>query len=69
VQGSADTIIPLEMAKEYADAAKKKGDDAKMVVIEKAGHFEVVDPKSFAWEAVKAEAMALLKMSGSPKSK
>jgi len=69
VQGSSDNIIPLEMAKEYADAAKKKGDDAKLVVIEKAGHFEVVDPKSFAWEAVKAEAMALLKMSGSAKSK
>src|SRR5262245_16691284 len=69
VHGSRAQIIPLEMAREYADAAKKKGDDAKLVVIEKAGHFEVVDPKSFAWEAVKAEAMALLKMSGSAKSK
>jgi acetyl esterase/lipase len=61
VQGSSDNIIPLEMAKEYADAAKKKGDDAKLVVIEKAGHFEIVDPKSFAWEMVKNEALALLK--------
>lgn len=62
VQGDGDRIIPLEMAKEYADAAKKKGDDAKLVVIEKAGHFEIVDPKSFAWEAVRNEALALLKM-------
>jgi acetyl esterase/lipase len=62
VQGDSDTIIPLEMAKEYADAAKKKGDDAKLVVIEKAGHFEIVDPQSFAWEAVRNEALALLKM-------
>ncbi|HEY8461609.1 MAG TPA: alpha/beta hydrolase [Blastocatellia bacterium] len=61
VQGSIDKIIPLEMAKEYAEAAKKKGDDAKLVVIEKAGHFEIVDPKSFAWETVKNEALALLK--------
>jgi acetyl esterase/lipase len=61
VQGSSDTIIPLEMAKEYSDAAKKKGDDAKLVVIENAGHFEIVDPKSFAWETVKNEALALLK--------
>src|SRR5215475_3793824 len=61
VQGDSDPIIPLEMAKEYADAAKKKGDDAKLVVIEKAGHFEIVDPKSFAWETVKNEALALLK--------
>jgi hypothetical protein len=57
------------MAKDYAEAAKKKGDDAKLVVIEKAGHFEVVDPKSFAWQAVKDEVLALLKMSGPVKSK
>jgi acetyl esterase/lipase len=69
VQGDSDTIIPLAMAKDYADAAKKKGDDAKLVAIEKAGHFEVVDPKSFAWEAVRNEVFALLKMSGSAKGK
>src|SRR5215813_10119254 len=68
VQGASDTIIPLEMAKEYADAAKKKGDDAKLVVIEKAGHFEIVDPKSFAWETVKNEVLALVKTSGTTKS-
>ncbi len=69
VQGDSDSIIPLAMAKDYADAAKKKGDDAKLVVIEKAGHFEVVDPKSFAWEAVRDEALALLKVSGPAKGK
>jgi acetyl esterase/lipase len=69
VQGSIDAIIPLAMAKDYADAAKKKGDDARLVVIENAGHFEVVDPKSFAWQAVKDEVLALLKMSGPAKSK
>jgi acetyl esterase/lipase len=69
VQGDSDTIIPLAMAKDYADAAKKKGDDAKLIVIEKAGHFEVVDPKSFAWAAVKDEVLALLKTSGPAKGK
>jgi acetyl esterase/lipase len=69
VQGSIDSIIPLAMAQDYADAAKKKGDEAKLVVIEKAGHFEVVDPKSFAWETVKNEVLAFLKMSGSAKGK
>jgi len=69
VQGDSDNIIPLAMAKEYADAAKKKGDNAKLIVIEKAGHFEVVDPKSFAWEAVRDEVLALLKTSVPAKSK
>jgi acetyl esterase/lipase len=69
VQGSSDSIIPLAMAEDYAGAAKQKGDDAKLVMIEKAGHFEVVDPKSFAWDVVRGEVLALLKMSGSSKSK
>jgi acetyl esterase/lipase len=69
VQGSIDTIIPLDMAKDYAEAAKKKGDEARLVVIEKAGHFEVVDPKSFAWEAVRNEVLALLKTSVPAKNK
>jgi hypothetical protein len=38
-------------------------------VIEKAGHFEVVDPKSFAWEAVRDEVLALLKTGVPAKSK
>jgi len=69
VQGDSDNIIPLAMPKDYAGAAKKKGDDAKLVVIEKAGHFEVVDPKSFAWEAVRNEVLALLKTSGPTKGR
>ena len=69
VQGDSDTIIPLAMAKDYADAAKKKGDNAKLAVIEKAGHFEVVDPKSFAWEVVRDEVLALLKTGGSSGNK
>jgi len=69
VQGDSDPIIPLAMARDYVDAAKKKGDDPKLVVIEKAGHFEVVDPKSFAWAAVKDEVLALLKTSGPAKGK
>jgi len=69
VQGDSDNIIPLAMAKDYAGAAKKKGDDAKLVVIEKAGHFELVDPKSFAWEVVRDEVLALLKMSVPARSK
>ena len=69
VQGSIDPIIPLAMAEDYAIAAKKKGDDAKLILIEKAGHFEVVDPKSSAWEAVRDEVLGLLKTGVPAKSK
>ncbi len=61
VQGDADHIIPMAMATEFVEAARKKGDDARLVLIEKAGHFELVDPKSFAWPTVKKELLTLLK--------
>ncbi len=69
VQGDGDTIIPTAMATDYAGAAKNKGDEVKLVVIEKAGHFEVVDPKSFAWTMVKDEVLSLLRAGGPAQSK
>jgi acetyl esterase/lipase len=65
VHGEADQIVPLALATEYVDAASKKRDDVKLVVIEKAGHFEVIDPKSSAWAKVKDEVLSLLKVNGS----
>jgi acetyl esterase/lipase len=61
IQGETDNLVPPSMARDYADAARKKGDDVKLVVIEKAGHFELVDPKSAAWPIVRDELMGLLK--------
>jgi acetyl esterase/lipase len=61
IQGDRDGIIPTAMATSYIETAKRKGDDPRLVVVEKAGHFELVDPKSFAWAQVKAEILALLK--------
>jgi acetyl esterase/lipase len=61
IQGETDKIVPPEMAKVYADRAKQQGDDIKLVVIEKAGHFELVDPESFAWPRVRDEVLEMLK--------
>jgi pimeloyl-ACP methyl ester carboxylesterase len=60
VQGDSDRIIPPVMATTYIDAAKQKGDVAKLVLIEKAGHFELVDPQAAAWVKVKEEILSLL---------
>ncbi len=62
VQGDSDRIIPSAMATAYVDAAKQKGDAAKLVLIEKAGHFELVDPQAAAWVRVKQEVLTLLKL-------
>ncbi|MFN0085118.1 MAG: alpha/beta hydrolase family protein, partial [Blastocatellia bacterium] len=60
VQGDSDAIIPMAMAREYVEAARKKGDPVKLRLIEKAGHFEVVDPQSSAWPVIREAIQAML---------
>lgn len=60
IHGDSDNLVPVTMSKTYAEAAKAKGDDVKLVMIENASHFEPVDPASFAWPKVKEEVLRLL---------
>ena len=59
VQGKEDRIIPTTMATNYATAAQAKGDDVRLVLLEKAGHFEVVDPHATAWTTVRNHILSL----------
>ena len=59
VQGDSDRIIPTAMATEYVERAKQKGDDARLILLEKAGHFELVDPQAAAWGQVKEAVLGL----------
>jgi acetyl esterase/lipase len=67
IHGEIDRIVPLSQATDYAEAAKKRGDDVKLTLIKKAAHFEVVDPKSVVWPRVRDEILALLRTSYSTK--
>jgi pimeloyl-ACP methyl ester carboxylesterase len=53
VCGARDPIVPIEQARSYAAAAKRAGDTVAVDVVEGAGHFELVDPGSSAWPAVR----------------
>jgi acetyl esterase/lipase len=59
VQGQEDRIIPVGMATNYVTAAQAKGDHIKLTLLEKAGHFEVVDPQATAWKTVRDHILAL----------
>lgn len=52
VHGSADDIVPPSISKDYVSAKVKAGEDARLVMIPEAGHFEIVDPRSRAWADV-----------------
>ncbi len=60
VCGRLDTIVPLELASGYESAARRAGDRVEVEVLPGAGHFELVDPRSAAWPAVRAAVRALL---------
>jgi acetyl esterase/lipase len=54
VHGDADANVPLELTQRFVERARAAGDDAQLVVVPGATHFEHSDPRSDAWRAVTA---------------
>ena len=68
VHGRLDKIVPLKQSQEYEAAARRGGDDVKLVVADEAGHFDLIAPQSSAWPAVQ-EALRALLPSARPKKR
>jgi acetyl esterase/lipase len=60
IHGDKDDVVPVTMSRAYGDAAVMAGDRASMLEVLGAGHFELIDPRSEAWHAVKGRALALV---------
>lgn len=58
--GDRDEEVPLSISREYVAAARKAGDDATLTVLEGAGHFELIDPRTEAWGQVRDTIEKLL---------
>jgi acetyl esterase/lipase len=52
VHGAEDDVVPPAFSKDYVSAKQKTREDARLLEIAGAGHFEVVDPRSAAWKDV-----------------
>ena len=52
VHGLNDDIVPPAMSRNYVAAKSNAKEDARLVEIANAGHFEIVDPRSQAWPQV-----------------
>jgi acetyl esterase/lipase len=52
VHGTADDVVPPDISKGYVDAKVKAKEDARLVSVAGAGHFDLVDPRSHAWADV-----------------
>jgi acetyl esterase/lipase len=57
VHGAADDVVPPAFSRDYVSAKQKAKEDARLVEIAGAGHFEVVDPQAGAWNYVEKIAM------------
>jgi acetyl esterase/lipase len=61
VQGAVDDVVPPDFSRTYYEQKKKRGENVHLVEIEKAGHFEMIDPRSEAWAKVEGTIMAAIK--------
>jgi pimeloyl-ACP methyl ester carboxylesterase len=52
IHGSADEVVPTAFSRDYVRAKQKMKEDARLVEIAGAGHFDLIDPRSGAWKEV-----------------
>lgn len=52
VHGDADDVVPLELSRDHAHAARASGDEVELVEIEGGGHMDCLDPASGAHAAL-----------------
>jgi acetyl esterase/lipase len=60
VLGTYEEFVPMTLMRAYADAARAAGDSVRLVLVPGAGHFEIANPRSFAWPPVNRAIRSLL---------
>ncbi len=59
--GELDSIVSSSLARAYAKAAAASGDRVETIDLPYAGHFDLIDPSSTAWQQVRQKILALLR--------
>ncbi|HYR43519.1 MAG TPA: prolyl oligopeptidase family serine peptidase, partial [Terriglobia bacterium] len=60
--GTADKSVLYEISERYAHTAQMRGDDAELITLEGAGHFELVDPRTKEFSLVRDTALLLVRL-------
>ncbi len=64
IQGSADDIVPPAFSRDYVAAKQKRAgkekEDAHLLEIPGAGHFDLIDPRSKVWKQVEKTVLQLV---------
>jgi len=54
VHGTADDTVPVAFSRDYAAAKQKKKENAHLLELEGADHFDVIDPRTEAWKKIES---------------
>jgi acetyl esterase/lipase len=60
VHGDRDSDVPFELSHHYHSEAAAMGDDARLVTLPGAGHFELIDPRTREWSAIEDAVRSVL---------
>ncbi|MEA2574728.1 MAG: hypothetical protein QOH93_2026 [Chloroflexia bacterium] len=60
IHGTDDGIVPIEISERYVQAAQQRGDDVKLVTLEGAEHFELINPDTKEWQVVVSTILELM---------
>ena len=60
VHGTNDASVPFEISRQYVSTAVARGDNAELIPLEGAGHFELVDPGTKEFERVQEIVLTLV---------
>jgi len=64
IHGEADEVVPPEFSRDYVSAKQKrsgeKKEDANLLQIRGADHFDLIDPRSAAWKEVEQTVLQLV---------
>lgn len=60
IHGTIDDIVPVQFSRDYVSQKKAKGENAMLVEIPHAGHFDLINPNSDAFKKVKATVLSAI---------
>jgi pimeloyl-ACP methyl ester carboxylesterase len=60
IHGLEDRIVPIGLGQRYAEEKLKRSEHVKLTEVPRAGHFELIDPRTAVWQEVKQSALEML---------
>ena len=52
ISGELDPIVPPEFGERFGDHVRSQSGEARTLILDGAGHFELIDPTSPAWQTI-----------------